>query len=347
MAIEVVGLTWLGKLLLATGFVGMAVLLYQYLDKGQIQTGETMTKVAGLLIVGMLFVGATYFFQGAFFYETETVTERDRPSEISYPEGAFDPNYGYIGVNTLDARAEADPELSGVTVSITEQDPSQNGELYLTENTVDEQGWIKTNDKTSGEVYGVFSKDGYYSNVEETTIPGAGVRPSPDDYMISEQYPIDTDPSISVSDNKGHVDHSGSTLTVDNGAGTVEFVLELEVEDSENVLMDPMVTMTRGSEFENVNGLDVVPSATADDIGEVTKDGDVTLDDYPVGTVEWTGIQKWGETVELKIKVDFEDVTGSLFEIELDDLHGEDVLRRPGDGAWDGVTISVEASNVI
>jgi len=340
MAVEITGLSTAGAVFLALGVLSILYLIGKKAKTGDWPKGYIAAGTAILALIGLAVVPLTRMTGGQVFWKKKPVAKKGPtgPTEQITKE-----DVGIVKGTIVDQYQEPTTKLSGVTVDISTTEPSRaEGVDAIQSSTENESYTIQVDHVTSGTVYVVASKDGFYPSVESTTIPGAAEFPSPGLYVTNELAQIENEPTISVDDNSGYVSLNSSTNTikVDNEATTQAFDFRLVVPSAYKALRDVQETLVRGSAWDNVDALSPMVKTKPADVSKETV-GDLTLSTDYTASVKLDGDVAWSQVVELRIQISHDKVNAKeLMKIKVDDLFSSKTVK--GNSGWAGKTYTVK-----
>lgn len=228
------------------------------------------------------------------------------PPEFEPPVGPEVQNVGYAQAVVTDQYRIPTTPIQNAIVQATLQRPMPGMaiiEVTSENSNTDGSALLKLDGVTSGTIWVIAHKPLYYSDVEETSIPGAQVYPSEALWAMPELAKIGT-LSLDVTDLSTGATWDSATNTITENLTTSTahyFTIELTVTAAYEALRDMQVTSIRGSDWENLGASPLVVTV-ADDadtvintVGDITLSADISADLNAVGDLDYS--------VVLKIKV--------------------------------------------
>jgi len=179
---------------------------------------------------------------------------------------------------------------------------------------------------TSGTVYLVASKSGYYSAVGETVIPGAEVYPDPALWERIQLAKIG-ELSLSVTDLSTGASWDAATKTITENLTTSKvhwFTIELTVKAAYEALRDMQLLFIQGGDWENLGATPMVVT-TVDAAGtRIEEVGDLTLATQISAKLNAHGDLTHARVLRIKIQTGTTYAFGNkeLLRIVIDDLLG-------------------------
>lgn len=249
------------------------------------------------------------------------------PPEDEPPVGPEVQNVGYVQAVVADALKIPETAIQDARIQVTLEEPEKAKAIIdVAEENSDTDGsaLISVDGVTSGTVWVVASKSGYYADVESTSIPGAQVYPTSNLWARPELAKIGT-LSLDISDNTAEWDSTTNTITENLTTSTAHyFTLELTVTAAYEALRDMQLAFIRGSDWENL-GVSPLVVTVADDadtnigtVGDITLSVDISAELNAIGDLDYA--------VTLKIKVKTNTTyafTGKeVLRITINDLEG-------------------------
>ncbi|GAI34080.1 unnamed protein product, partial [marine sediment metagenome] len=221
------------------------------------------------------------------------------PPEPEPPVGPEVQNIGYVQVVVTDQYRIPETSVQDAIVQVTLEEPEPAKAIIevkggLENTNTDGSAILGLEGVTSGTVWVVAHKSGYYADVESTAVPGAQVYPTSNLWARPELAKIGT-LSLSVSDNTAVWDSTTNTITENLTASTAHyFTIELTVTAAYEALRDVQLAVIRGSDWENlgVSPLVVTVSDDADTsietVGDITLSEDISAELNAVGDLDYS-----------------------------------------------------------
>ena len=246
------------------------------------------------------------------------------PTAPPYAPGPIVSNEGYVMAVVSDAITKS--PIEGATVSVLLSRPTP-GETYLAvaTGTTDASGayFFRLPGLTTGTVYVLGKKDGYYSDVVSTTIPGAQVYPSESLWAKLSLAKVGFW-SLSIENRTPNIElGEGDVIFIDpSSTDEQEFILIIRTPGEGTALKDLKIDMMRLPGWSgNVANWEV----TVSDAGGLTTSVSGDLDTSVTQSITGSGLLKYGKTLKLTFKITLNEGVSDgtqLAYLSIDDLLG-------------------------
>lgn len=268
--------------------------------KEELKIGRMVQGITGIIV----FVAVGLICSGLLVAPIGMAIGLRAPPEVAPPVGPEVQNVGYAQAVVTDQYMIPTTPIQDAIVQATLQTPMPGQaiiEVTSENSNTDGSALLKLDGVTSGAIWVVAHKSGYYTDVEQTSIPGAQVYPSEALWATPELAKIGT-LSLDISDNSAEWDSSTNTITENLTTTNAHyFTIELTVSAAYEALRDMQVAFIRGSDWDNLGASPLVVTVVDDagtaigTVGDITLSADISADLNAVGDLDYS--------VVLKIKV--------------------------------------------
>jgi len=238
-------------------------------------------------------------------------------------------NVGYVQAVVYDQYKIPKTAIKDAIVQVTLKRPVP-GEAIIeiaSENTnADGSALLELEGVTSGTVYVIAQKSGYYAAVDQTTVPGAQVYPAEALWAMPELAKIGT-LDLKVTDLSSGATWDAATKTITENLTVSKahyFTLQLTVTAAYEALRDMQLGFIRGSDWENLGAAPLVVTViddadtTIETVGDITLSKDISAKLNAVGDLTYAVILK----VQVKTNTTYAFSGKELLRIGLNDLLG-------------------------
>ncbi len=227
------------------------------------------------------------------------------PPEVPPPVVPEVQNVGYVQVVVIDQYKIPETAIQSARIQVTLSEPEKAKaiiDVAEDNSNTDGSALISVDGITSGTVWVVASKSGYYADVESTSIPGAQVYPTSNLWAEPELAKVGT-LSLTVTDNTAVWDSTTNTITENLTTSLAHYwTLNLTVTTSYEALRDMQLAFIRGSDWENLGVSPIVVSVVDDADTSIATVGDITLSVDISAELNAIGDLDYSVTLKIKVK---------------------------------------------
>jgi len=286
--------------------------------------------LAQILSGGLVFIGITLIVSGltvAPIGEMLGLRTKEAPT-VQYPPPSPElQNVGYVFALVTDKYAYPETYIENASVGVSLQAPTPGGLFVpVAEGTTGANGTVllQVSGLTSGQVYVMAQKSGYYSDVTSTVIPGAQVYP-PESLWAKIKLARIGSLQIDVENRAGNTYNAVTKQITENltTAKTQEFIIEFSVPEVYTCVRNLQVVFIRGSDWATLQASPIVVSVVESGGLSVNTTGDISLNRDVSAYMTFSGDLTSEKTIKIKIRTSTATAdTGELLRIVVNDLNG-------------------------
>lgn len=297
--------------------------LFQRIEKEPFKAGLGIRSIVGVIS----FIGIGLIVSGLLVAPIGQAVGLRAPPAVAPPVGPEIQNKGYVQAVVTDQYKIPETAIQNAVVQVTLKQPTAGAVIIdiASENTdTDGSALLSLEGVTSGTVWAIANKSGYYADVESTSVPGAQVYPDESLWAELTLAKVGT-LSLSVSDNTAVWDSATNTITENLTTSTAHyFTLELTVTAAYEALRDMQLAFIRGSDWENLGVSPLVVTVADDADTSIETVGDITLSEDISAELNAVGDLDYSVTLKIKVKTNTTYAFDSkeVLRITINDLEG-------------------------
>jgi len=304
------------------GFIGASFVAKKAAELGAGKAVQTIVAVISFFAIGMVLAGLLVapigYVLGLRVPPPKPVPVMPEIQNVGFVQAVVTDQYKVPKTAIQDAIVQATlsrPEPGRAIIEIASENTNADGSALL-----------KLEGVTSGTVWVVAQKSGYYSAVGSTSVPGAQIYPVEALWVKPELAKIGT-LSLNVTNLSSGATWDSATKTITENLTTSKahyFTIELTVTAAYEALRDMQISPIRGSDWENLGAAPLVVTViddadtTIETIGDITLSKDISAKLNARGDLTYAVILK----IQIKTNVAYAFSGKELLRITINDLLG-------------------------
>lgn len=327
--------------------VGFALVYLSDWPKGNATANKLLSMMVGIGIFSAMIVAGAL--AGASVPGAESITGGVEDEGVEDDEQVIirdDDATSLLSASIVDLEGEEIPEVDELAITASEPEEGEaledevgdGDENYKSGDSVElntESGQWAYVTAIDSEYYNAYGEaETYEDDFDKETGEIELVKEGDMDISVTEESSTDV-----VTDSIDEEDK----IVLDNTTSDVILSIDYGVQSSGTHIMNPVVSMERGENWSDINA-DLLTDASSEDEDVTITDveGDETLSDTEVSTVNTDGNLTWGSTLTLELTLNNVDNSGELIALEFDDLANDSGIA--GEEGVEDETVVIEVA---